>query len=169
MDLASRLKSPQTKALITWNNNIAASSPEQRRLRRALEREDLLQVTLDLFQTDTANYADYVLPAASFLEFNDVVMSYFNAPSQRSVELTLVAAICSSLGPALLPSGPTNKKIFSTSLRPIQLVPLCQQRTSRLLESPEGTPLATPENVLVGQRLAKGRNRLHFVNDARHC
>lgn len=78
MDLASRLESPQTKALITWNNNIAVSSPEQRRLRRALEREDLLQVTLDLFQTDTANYADYVLPAASFLEFDDVVMSYFN-------------------------------------------------------------------------------------------
>ena len=79
MDLASRLESPETKALITWNNNIAVSSPEQRRLRKALEREDLLQVTLDLFQTDTANYADYVLPAASFLEFDDVVMSYFNA------------------------------------------------------------------------------------------
>ena len=79
MDLASRLESPETKAIITWNNNIAVSSPEQRRLRRALEREDLLQVTLDLFQTDTANYADYVLPAASFLEFDDVVMSYFNA------------------------------------------------------------------------------------------
>ncbi len=78
MDLAGRLESPDTKALITWNNNIAVSSPEQRRLRRALEREDLLQVTLDLFQTDTANYADYVLPAASFLEFDDVVMSYFN-------------------------------------------------------------------------------------------
>ena len=79
MDLASRLESPETKALITWNNNIAVSSPEQKRLRKALEREDLLQVTLDLFQTDTANYADYVLPAASFLEFDDVVMSYFNA------------------------------------------------------------------------------------------
>ena len=79
MDLASRIESPETKALITWNNNIAVSSPEQQRLRKALEREDLLQVTLDLFQTDTANYADYVLPAASFLEFDDVVMSYFNA------------------------------------------------------------------------------------------
>lgn len=78
MDLAGRVESHQTKALITWNNNIAVSSPEQRRLRRALEREDLLQVTLDLFQTDTANYADYVLPAASFLEFDDVVISYFN-------------------------------------------------------------------------------------------
>jgi anaerobic selenocysteine-containing dehydrogenase len=86
MDLASRLECPDTKALITWNNNIAVSSPEQRRLRRALEREDLLQVTLDLFQTDTANYADYVLPAASFLEFDDVVMSYFNYSISAQVQ-----------------------------------------------------------------------------------
>lgn len=86
MDLASRLEAPETKALVTWNNNIAVSSPEQRRLRRALEREDLLQVTLDLFQTDTANYADYVLPAASFLEFDDVVMSYFNASISAQVK-----------------------------------------------------------------------------------
>jgi anaerobic selenocysteine-containing dehydrogenase len=86
MDLAGRLEAPDSKAIVTWNNNIAVSSPEQRRLRRALEREDLLQVTLDLFQTDTANYADYVLPAASFLEFDDVVMSYFNASISAQVK-----------------------------------------------------------------------------------
>ena len=86
MDLARRLESRETKALVTWNNNIAASSPEQQRLRRALTREDLLQVTLDLFQTDTANYADYVLPAASFLEFDDVVMSYFNCSISAQVK-----------------------------------------------------------------------------------
>ena len=86
MDLAARLESRETKAIITWNNNIAVSSPEQQRLRAALEREDLLQVTLDLFQTDTANYADYVLPAASFLEFDDVVMSYFNASISAQVK-----------------------------------------------------------------------------------
>ena len=46
----------------------------------------MLQVTLDLFQTETANYADYVLPAASFLEFDDVVMSYFNASISAQVK-----------------------------------------------------------------------------------
>ena len=86
MDLAGRLESLKTKALVTWNNNIAVSSPEQRRLRRALERDTLLQVTLDLFQTETANYADYALPAASFLEFDDVVMSYFNASISAQVK-----------------------------------------------------------------------------------
>lgn len=78
MDLAAHLEK-DAEALVTWNNNIAASSPEQRRLRRALQREDLFQVTLELFMTDTAKFADYVLPAASFLEFDDVVMPYFNS------------------------------------------------------------------------------------------
>jgi anaerobic selenocysteine-containing dehydrogenase len=78
MDLASRLEDSSARVLFTWNNNIAASSPEQARLRKALAREDLLQVTIDLFQTDTADFADYILPAASFLEFDDVVMSYFD-------------------------------------------------------------------------------------------
>ncbi len=86
MDLAGRLEATDAKALLTWNNNIAVSSPEQRRLRRALEREDLFQVTVDLFQTDTANYADYLLPAASFLEFDDVVMSYFNSSISAQVK-----------------------------------------------------------------------------------
>jgi anaerobic selenocysteine-containing dehydrogenase len=78
MDLAALLAAPEAQALFTWNNNIAASSPAQRKLREALRREDLLQVTLDLFQTDTADFADFVLPAASFLEFDDLVASYFN-------------------------------------------------------------------------------------------
>jgi anaerobic selenocysteine-containing dehydrogenase len=43
-----------------------------------LRREDLLHVVVDLFQTDTADHADYVLPAASFLEFDDVLFPYFH-------------------------------------------------------------------------------------------
>ncbi len=101
MDLAGRLESPETKALVTWNNNIAVSSPEQQRLRRALQRENLLQITLDLFQTETANYADYVLPAASFLEFDDVVLSYFNA------SISAQAKAVAPLGEAL-----PNQEIF---------------------------------------------------------
>lgn len=79
MDLASRLEdSVNSRALFCWNNNIVASSPQQRQLRQALEREDLFTVSIDLFATDTTDYADFVLPAASFLEFDDLVLSYFN-------------------------------------------------------------------------------------------
>lgn len=79
MDLADVLADPaRAQALFSWNINIAASNPRLGDLRRALEREDLLTVVLDLFQTDTADLADYVLPAASFLESDDLVCSYFH-------------------------------------------------------------------------------------------
>ncbi len=79
MDLAERLEDgKRSRALISWNMNVAASGPRQQRLRRALTREDLFTVVIDLYATDTADFADIVLPAASFLEFDDVVASYFN-------------------------------------------------------------------------------------------
>jgi anaerobic selenocysteine-containing dehydrogenase len=79
MDLAARLEDRERAgALVCWNINVAASNPEQARLRRAMEREDLLTVAIDLFETDTTDLADYVLPAASFLEFDDLVASYFD-------------------------------------------------------------------------------------------
>src|SRR5258708_3884771 len=79
MDLADVLADPaRAQALSCWNINIAASNPRLGALRRALEREDLLTVVLDLFPTDTADLADYVLPATSFLESDDLVCSYFH-------------------------------------------------------------------------------------------
>jgi anaerobic selenocysteine-containing dehydrogenase len=89
MDLAANLEDPsRSQALVCWNNNIAASSPEQMRLRQALAREDLFTVVLDLFATDTADYADVVLPAASFLEFNDLVAGYFYPTIAAQVKVT---------------------------------------------------------------------------------
>jgi len=79
MDLVEVLNDPsRSSALITWNNNIAASSPQQKQLKEALKREDLLLVAVDIFNTDTTKFADYILPASSFLEFDDVVVSYFD-------------------------------------------------------------------------------------------
>ncbi len=90
MDLAQRLEPPSDiRSLICWNINPAASNPEQKRLRRGLAREDLFTVVCDLFQTDTVDYADIVLPAASFLEFDDLMTSYFNwtiAPQAKARE-----------------------------------------------------------------------------------
>jgi anaerobic selenocysteine-containing dehydrogenase len=79
IDLADHLSDPErVSALFTWNNNIAASSPNQSKLREALKRDDLFTVVTDIFMTDTGAYADYVLPAASFLEFDDLVLPYFH-------------------------------------------------------------------------------------------
>jgi anaerobic selenocysteine-containing dehydrogenase len=79
MDLAEVLEDPaRSSSLLCWNINIAASNPQQSRLRAALCRDDLFTVVIDLFMTDTCDYADVVLPAASFLEFDDLVSSYFD-------------------------------------------------------------------------------------------
>ena len=89
MDLADVLADPtRAQALFCWNINIAASNPRLGDLRRALEREDLLTVVLDLFQTDTADLADFVLPAASFLESDDLVCSYFHHTLSAQVKAT---------------------------------------------------------------------------------
>ena len=79
MDLAADLNDAQkVRALFTWNNNIVASSPGTKAIRTGLAREDLFTVVADLFMTDTAVYADFVLPAASFLEFDDLIFPYFH-------------------------------------------------------------------------------------------
>ncbi|MFT4585438.1 MAG: anaerobic selenocysteine-containing dehydrogenase [Gammaproteobacteria bacterium] len=79
MDLAPRLTDPnEFKALFSWNTNPLASAPRQQELRAAFEREDLFTVVVDCFPTDTTAYADIVLPAASFLEFDDMTFSYFH-------------------------------------------------------------------------------------------
>ena len=87
MDLAACLENPsRARALVCWNINVAASSPEQARLRAALAREDLFTVAVDLFATDTTDLADVVLPAASFLEFDDLVASYFDLSLSAQVK-----------------------------------------------------------------------------------
>jgi anaerobic selenocysteine-containing dehydrogenase len=87
MDLVACLEDgSRSEALFCWNINIAASNPDQARLHAALRREDLLTVAVDPFATDTTDFADYVLPAASFLEFDDLVVSYFHLTLSAQVK-----------------------------------------------------------------------------------
>jgi anaerobic selenocysteine-containing dehydrogenase len=96
MDFTDVLEDPRrSRALFVWNMNPLGSCPNQARLRRALQRDDLLTVAVDLFPTDSTALADYVLPAASFLEFDDIVAPYFN-PS-----LSAQAKVMEPLGQAL--------------------------------------------------------------------
>ena len=66
------------RSYVVWNCNPLASNPNQALMQRGLAREDLFTVVIDCFMTDTADYADIVLPAASFLEFDDLCASYFH-------------------------------------------------------------------------------------------
>ncbi len=67
---------PPVKALIVYNSNPAAVAPDSNEVLRGLAREDLFTVVLEHFQTDTADWADWVLPATTQLEHWDVHFSY---------------------------------------------------------------------------------------------
>jgi anaerobic selenocysteine-containing dehydrogenase len=67
---------PPVKAFICYNSNPAAVAPDRNAVVRGLAREDLFSVVLEHFQTDTADWADWVLPATTQLEHWDIHFSY---------------------------------------------------------------------------------------------
>ena len=67
---------PPVKALVVYNSNPAAVAPERNVVLRGFAREDLFTVVLEHFQTDTADWADIVLPATTQLEHWDVHLAY---------------------------------------------------------------------------------------------
>ena len=67
---------PKVEAVIVYNSNPVAVAPESRKVVAGFAREDLFTVVLEHFLTDTADHADYVLPATTQLEHWDVHTSY---------------------------------------------------------------------------------------------
>jgi anaerobic selenocysteine-containing dehydrogenase len=67
---------PPVKALFVYNSNPAAVAPEQEQVRKGLLRDDLFVVVHELFQTDTVDFADLVLPATTVLEHYDLHKPY---------------------------------------------------------------------------------------------
>jgi anaerobic selenocysteine-containing dehydrogenase len=67
---------PPVRATIVYNNNPVAVCPDSEKVIAGFSREDLFTVVMDHFQTDTADYADIVLPATTQLEHYDVHKSY---------------------------------------------------------------------------------------------
>jgi anaerobic selenocysteine-containing dehydrogenase len=67
---------PPVRALVVYNSNPGAVAPDRNAVLRGMAREDLFTVVLEHFQTDTADYADIVLPATTQLEHWDVHLSY---------------------------------------------------------------------------------------------
>jgi molybdopterin guanine dinucleotide-containing S/N-oxide reductase-like protein len=80
---------PPVKALFVYNSNPGAVAPNHNSVKRGLARADLFTVVHDLFFTDTTDYADFILPATTFLEHTDVQGAYghyFVQLSQKAID-----------------------------------------------------------------------------------
>ena len=105
----TELNDPPVKALFVYNSNPATIAPDQSAVLRGLEREDLFTVVHEQFFTDTADYADILLPATNFLEHRDIQGAYghFNVqlsqqalapPGQARSNVALFSALAQRLG-----------------------------------------------------------------------
>jgi anaerobic selenocysteine-containing dehydrogenase len=98
------------KLLFVYNCNPAVTMPDQRRVLQGLEREDLFTVVFDQVLTDTALYADVVLPATTFLEHYDFVRSY------GPITLQLAKPVIDQVG-----ESRPNVEVFADLLRRLDL------------------------------------------------
>jgi anaerobic selenocysteine-containing dehydrogenase len=102
--------SPPIKMLFVYNSNPAVTLPDQGRVLKGLERDDLFTVVFDQVLTDTALYADVVLPATTFLEHYDLVKSY------GPITLQLGKPVIDQVG-----ESRSNPEVFADLTRRLQL------------------------------------------------
>ena len=152
------LDKPKVHALVVYNSNPAAIAPNQTKITVGLKRDDLFTVVLEQFQTDTADYADIVLPVTTFLEHTDLYRTYGHyyvqlarpalpAPGETKSNVEIFRLLAKRMGftdacfddtedqmmEALLSSG-------SPFLKGITLERLERERSIRLNLSPTGAP-----------------------------
>jgi anaerobic selenocysteine-containing dehydrogenase len=80
----NELDHPPLKSLYVYHSNPAAITPDQNAVIRGLMRDDLFTVVHERFMTDTARYADIILPATSSLEHSDLYRAYGTYFIQRT-------------------------------------------------------------------------------------
>jgi anaerobic selenocysteine-containing dehydrogenase len=95
-------RTPPIDMLFVYNCNPLATVPDQNRVLQGLQREDLFTVVFEQVLTDTARYADVVLPATTFLEHYDIAKAY------GPITLELVRPVIEPVGEAR-----TNAQVFS--------------------------------------------------------
>lgn len=141
----TRLGDPPVMSLYVYHSNPASITPDQNAVVKGLSRPDLFTVVHERFLTDTARYADIVLPATSSLEHADLYRSYGTYAAQR----------CSAVIPPVGESKP-NWEVFSLLARGMGWdEPFFRQSTDELIELliDQDTPWRGPAE---NERLRRG-------------
>ncbi|WP_321955439.1 molybdopterin-containing oxidoreductase family protein [Paraburkholderia bannensis] len=101
---------PKIEAVVVYNSNPVAVAPDSAKVAAGFAREDLFTIVLEQFQTDTADYADLLLPATTQLEHLDVHKSYGHTHVMANL-------------PAIAPVGEArpNTEIFRSIARAMEL------------------------------------------------
>ena len=161
--LEGKLPGPPVKALYVYNANPAAVCPDQARVLRGLLREDLFTVVHEQFQTDTADYADVLLPATTQLEHFDLHGSYGHMYVQTNE-------------PAIAPlaEAKCNTDVFRLLARRMGFEPELfevtdEQLAAAALEPPDSAAVFPPNQAFAGiglERLRReGPVRLNLPRD----
>jgi anaerobic selenocysteine-containing dehydrogenase len=103
-------QSTPVKLLFVYNCNPAVTLPDQNRVLRGLERDDLFTVVFDQVLTDTARYADLVLPATTFMEHYDLAKGY------GPITLQLARPVIDAVG-----ESRSNSDVFAELLRRVDV------------------------------------------------
>ena len=149
------LRNPPVKALFVYNSNPAAIAPNQNDVLRGMARDDLFTVVHDQFFTDTADFADYLLPAPTFLETKDVQGAYghlFAQVSMQAIEalgevrnnVRLFAELAQRMGFPEACFGDTEDDLIDQALTTDH--PWFEGITRETLERDGHAPLAMPKN-----------------------
>jgi anaerobic selenocysteine-containing dehydrogenase len=101
---------PPIAVLFVYNSNAAVTTPAQQLVFKGLSREDLFTVVFDQVMTDTARYADVILPSTTFLEGYDIARAY------GPLSLRLGRPVVESVGEAR-----SNADVFGALLRQLDL------------------------------------------------
>ena len=157
-EVLTETRDPAVHAMIVYCSNPAAIAPDQNRVRQGLGREDLFTVVLEQFQTDTADWADILLPVTTFLEHTDVYLAYGHYYLQMARPVLAAPGECRSnveIFRDLAKRMEFTEACFDESeddmirgllqsghpfLEGITLERLEQERSIRLSISPEGEP-----------------------------
>ncbi len=139
---------PKVQALIVYNSNPLAVAPESAKVAAGFARPDLFTVVLEHFQTDTADYADVVLPATTQLEHWDIHLSYghtdvlLNRPAIAPQGQALPnSEIFRRLAQALAPLVPERAELADPAL---------QASDEALIQSAFGDAVSMPELMAHG-------------------